>query len=163
MVARSPTRAGAVALVGLAVACDTPNTQVIVDNDYPAASGNVVYEAFWLADAFTTPIPPGTSSDPQTSVFASPNPAYVVLAPGWDPTSTTAPTVFVVLESQGGFALDFDNTLHIPVDDTTFEGNCASGSTIPQGDADFITQRVFQQTFSGLHYDAATCTTTPSP
>jgi hypothetical protein len=139
---------------------DTPHTGVVVENDYPAATANVIVQAFWQSISFTSPIPPGTSSTPETSIFASPNTAYVLLAPRWDPSASTPPTSFVVLESNGGFALHVDMTLTIPVDDTTFTGNCTAGSFLSQAEADFITQNVFAQTFAGLHYDAATCTTT---
>jgi hypothetical protein len=97
-------------------------------------------------------------------VAASANTAYVVLAPGWDPTSdptsTTQPTSFIVLQSRDGFAVNLGDTLHIPVDDTTFAGNCTAGSVLTQAQADFITQLVFPSTFRSFHYDAATCTTT---
>jgi hypothetical protein len=53
--------------------------------------------------------------------------------------------------------------LTITVDDTAFIGNCAAGTFLAQTEADFVTQRVFAQTFAGLHYDAATCTTTGAP
>jgi hypothetical protein len=147
------------AALTLTLACDTPHTEVVVDNGYARASGDVIYQAFWQAVPFTTPILPGTSSDAQISVFASPNTAYVLLAPGWDPSSAAMPASLVVLESRMGYELHFDTTLHIPVDDTTFAGNCAVGSTLSQNDADFITQNVFANVFANLHYDAATCTT----
>jgi hypothetical protein len=149
----------------LAAGClnvDTPYTWVVLDNDYPASAETplVVYEAFWQAVTFSTPVPPGASSDRQSTVPASDNTAYAVLAPGWDPTSSSPPTSFVVLQSsQGGFAVNLNRTLHIPVDDTHFAGNCSSGSVLTQTQADFITQIVFPSTFAGLHYDAATCTT----
>jgi hypothetical protein len=108
----------------------------------------VVYRASWQAVSFTTPVAPGTSSDPEVTVFASSNTAWVVLA---------TPSL-VVLESRAGFELPFDSTLHIPVDDSHFAGNCATGSTLPQGEADFITENVFASVFAGLTYDAATCT-----
>jgi hypothetical protein len=145
------------------VGCDTPHTLVVLDNDYPTTSMLVAYDAFWQSVRFPAPVPPAMSSDPQPALAASPNLAYVVLAPGWDPSSATPPTTFVVLESREGFALDFNSTLDIPLDDTTFAGNCAAGSTLMQPQADFITQRVFQATFAGLSYDAATCTATRAP
>lgn len=169
--ARSATRvAGRVSacvlsLALLAAGCnDTPYVYVVIDNDYPTSTAVplVVYQAYWQAVSFTTPLAPGTTSAPQSSVAASDNTAYAVLAPGWDPTSTTSPTSFIVLQSRLGFAVHFDNTLHIPVDDTTFAGNCAAGSFLTQPQADVITQLVFPSVFAGLHYDAATCTTTAS-
>lgn len=145
--------------------CDTPETFVVLDNHYPSATTNplVVFHAFWQAVAFTTPILPGSSSGPQTTVAASPNTAYVVLAPGWDPTSSAPPPSLIVLQSRSGFEVHLDNTLHIPVDDTTFVGNCAARAFLTQDQADFITQRVFAGDFAGLSYDAATCTTTGGP
>jgi hypothetical protein len=137
----------------------TTTTFVVLENDYPATSGLVIYQAFWQAVSFPTPIPPGASSDPQNTVFASANTAYVVLAPGWDPTSTTPPTSFVVLQSQQGYGVRVRDTVHIPVSDSSFVGNCAAGSFLTQSQADFITQIVFQSIFAGLKYDAATCTT----
>ena len=161
MVCRS-YRLAAIA-IGMIAGCDTPTTSVIFENDYPAASKLVIYEAFWQSVALTVPVAPTMSSDPLPALAASSNPAYVVLAPGWDPASTAPPTSFVILQSRDGFALHFNSTLHIPVDDTTFEGNCAAGSLLMQPQADFITERVFQATFAGLSYDAATCTTTSAP
>jgi hypothetical protein len=141
---------------------DTPYTYVALDNQYPAsaAAPRVVYRAYWQAVAFTTPVPPGSSSAPQTAVPASDNTAWVVLAPGWDPSSSLPPTSFVVMQSQSGFAVHLNDTLHIPVDDAHFVGNCATGSALTETQAKFITQLVFPSVFNGLKYDAATCTTT---
>jgi hypothetical protein len=143
--------------------CDQkPDTSVVVDNLYASKSVSlVVYRAFWQAVAFTTPIAPGTSSDPQPTVPASANTAYVVLAPGWDPASSSPPASLIVMQSVDGFDVAYDLTLHIPVDDTTFAGNCAAGSFLSQAQADFITRQIFRDDFAGLRYDAATCTTTP--
>ena len=143
---------------------DTPSTNVSFDNRYPAAAARplVVYEAHWQAitlDA-STPILPGESVEAST-VPASANTAYVVLAPGWNPDAGAPPTAFVVLESKSGFAVHLGDTLHIPVGDTAFTGNCAAGSFLAQPEADFVTQIVFPDTFGGLRYAAATCTTTP--
>jgi hypothetical protein len=149
-------------LVAACANVDTPYTYVVLDNDYPASAPVplVVYQAYWQAVAFTTPVPPGSSSPTLSTVPASDNTAWVVLAPGWDPTSASPPTRLVVLQSRSGFAVHRTDTLHIPVDDTHFAGNCASGSTLTQSQADFITQTVFPDVFRGLRYDAATCTTT---
>lgn len=57
--------------------------------------------------------------------------------------------------------MDVRNTLHIPVSDASFAGNCAAGGVLTQSQADFITQIVFPDVFGGFTYDAATCTTTP--
>ena len=124
----------------------------------------VVYDAYWLNVSFQgQSVPPGASSDAKDAIPASAdNTAYVVLAPGWDPASTTPPTTFLLLESRGGFALALGDTLHIPVDDVGFAGNCAAGSTLTQTEADFLTQIVFPRDFTGFTYDASTCTTTPT-
>jgi hypothetical protein len=147
----------------LAGACgDAPHTYVSLDNAYPASSPSpVVYRGWWQAVLFSSPIPPGGSSGLESTVAASDNTAYVVLAPGWDLTSATRPTSFVVLQSKDGFAVHLNDTLRIPVDDAHFAGNCAAGSHLTQQQADFITQLVFPSTFASFRYDAATCATTP--
>jgi hypothetical protein len=152
----------------LALGCEgDPHTAVVLDNDYPAAAvpAQVVYQGYWQAVTFATPVPPGSSSAPQSTVGASDNTAYVVLAPGWDPDAgaSTVPASLVVLQSKNGYGVHLDDTLHIPVDDSTFAGNCAAGSTLTQAQADFITQLVFPSVFASLHYDAATCAVTPIP
>lgn len=156
--------AGALLFVLFVVGCDTPYTYVVLDNRYPRASTNslVVYEAFWQAISFQTPIPPGSSSVPESTIAASANTAYVVLAPGWDAANSVSPVSFIVLESRLGFAVQLNQTLHIPVDDATFIGNCTSQSHLTQAQADFLTQIVFANLFIALSYDAATCSTTPT-
>ena len=149
------------ALVGFA--CEVPTTVVAVENQYPTASNDVVYRAFWQAVRFDMPLAPGNTSDELPTVPASANTAYALLAPGFDPASTTRPTSIVVLESKSGFSIPLDTTLHIPIDDTTFAGNCAAGSFLSQDQADFVTERVFQADMTGLIYDAATCTTRSAP
>jgi hypothetical protein len=160
----------ALVLVAFVQACDrAPQTQVILDNHYSpsAAVPLVVYRAFWQAVALQEAVVPGSSSSAQSTVAASDNTAYVILAPGWDPTSTAPPTSFVLLQSRGGFGVHLDETLHIPVDDSTFAGNCAAGSFLSQDQADFISQRIFTSTIFAdaapppFHYDAATCTMSP--
>jgi len=169
--ARNPYAPLALAVFAtLALGCTAPQTNVVLQNDYPTGQTAplVVYGAAWQAVTFTSAVPPGSSSTPQSTVPASANTAYVVLAPGWnatsdatsDPTSTTRPTSLVVLQSRDGFAVNLGDTLHIPVSDATFTGNCATGSVLTQAQADFITQLVFPSTFASLRYDAATCTTT---
>jgi hypothetical protein len=171
-------------LMPLATACDyvdTPYTYVVFQNDYPpsATSPFVVYEAYWLNAFLEQPLPPGSSSPPQTAVATSGNTAYVVLAPGWNLDASVPRTSLLILKSRSDFAVDLDHTLDIPIDDTTFAGNCAVGSFLSQQEADFITQVVFPSAeqgagweagpgepdvpnlFAGLHYDAATCTLSP--
>jgi hypothetical protein len=148
------------ALIALLLfACDQgPQTAVVLDNESAAP----VYRAHWEAVSFEG-VPPGSSSGPQPTVPASPSDVYVVLAPGWDPASGATPASFVVLKSVGPSGVNYDDTLHITVDDTTFIGNCAAKSYLPQADADFITQLVFPKDFAQRRYDATTCTTTPAP
>jgi len=155
----------AIIVAWVGVGCDTPSTNVVIDNRYPPSPTNshVIYRAFWQAVSFDAPIAPGSASDPQATPPASANTAYVLVAPGLDPSGTSTPTSFIVLQSRDGFSVSLDHTLEIAVDDTTFAGDCATGSFLSQAQADFITQRVFAQAFTGLSYDAATCTTSERP
>ncbi len=153
----------ALSFATLVAGCDSrPQTFVLVENNYTPSptSALVIYRAYWQAVPFQNPISPGTSSDAQSTVPASANTAYVVVAPGWDPDASASPTSFVVMQSRDGFDVHLDDTLHIPVDDTTFVGNCATGSFLSQGQADFITQLVFPIEFAPFRYDAASCSTT---
>jgi len=158
---------GSLVFASLAIGCagfpdKAPTTSVLLDNDYSpsATAAPVVYQAFWLNVAFQAPVAPGSSSEPQSAIPASENTAYVLLTPGWDPTSSAPPTSFVAIQSRGGFGVALGDTLHIPVGDASFEGNCAAGSHLTQEQADFLTQIVFASTFAGLRYDPSTCTTT---
>jgi hypothetical protein len=152
----------ALSLALVASGCDDPQTSVVLDNGYAPYTTVplVVYRAYWQAVSFEDPVAPGASSAPQSTVPASDNTAYVLLAPGWDPTSSAPPTSFIALQSRSGFAVHLGDTVHIPVDDTTFAGNCASGSVLTQAQADFITQLVFANDSGSFTYDAASCTTT---
>jgi hypothetical protein len=154
-----------------AAACDAPNTRVVLDNDYPPSTSGalVVYRAFWQAVSFSAPVLPGSSSALESTVAASENTAWAVLAPGWDPAGAATdggapdPASLIVLESRAGFAVQLNQTLHIPVDDTSFAGRCAAGSRLAQDQADLATQQIFAGLFAGLQYDAATCTSTGGP
>ena len=163
-----PRASGVAGLVLLALAggCDqAPHTAVILENDYPSSATQplVVYQAYWQGVAFTDPLEPGASSAPQTTEPTSGSTAYVVVAPGWDPELSATPASLVVMQSSSDLSVGANYTLHLPVNDTTFAGNCAAGSVLLQAQADFITQRVFPCVFATLHYDAATCTVTPRP
>jgi hypothetical protein len=161
----------ALLLASFVMACDQhPQTWVVFENSYPSSAGTavVVYRAFWQALAFQQSLPPGASSDPQDAgvLAASANIAYAVLAPGWNPDAGSVPASLVFLQSRSGFEVQLNDTLYIPVDDTTFAGNCSAGSFLSQDQADFLTQRVFTQTlfpdaFPPFRYEAKTCTTTP--
>jgi hypothetical protein len=170
---RSLVPAGIVVVCGafasIMSGCDSPSTDVLLANQYPASSGFVVFDAFWQAVSLANPecpVEPGDSSAAQSTVAASDNTAYVVIAPGYTGScdgGAATPASQLVLQSRQGFSVHTNTTLTIPVDDTTFAGNCAAGSTLSQDQADFITTRVFAADFAGLHYDAATCTTTLAP
>jgi hypothetical protein len=153
----------AVVAASVAGGCVPYSTNVVIENRYTSATPSplVIYRAAWHAIAFKEPIAPGASSAAEVTVPASNNTAYVVVAPGWDPASSTKPTKLVVMQSRDGFEVHLDTTLHIPVDDATFAGNCAAGSRLAQADADVLTQLVFPGDFAGVTYDAATCITTP--
>jgi hypothetical protein len=153
-------------LVIAAAACDSvPPTGVVFDDAYPlsATYPRVVYRAYWENAALPAPLSPGDSSDPVGTVPASLGPAYVVVAPGWDPTSGAPPASLVVLQSKGTYDVHLGGTVHVTVSDDTFDGNCETGSHLTQQQADFITQLVFPADFASLTYDAATCTATPNP
>jgi hypothetical protein len=154
--------APALLLLALLITACPPQTLVVIKNEFAPSTAFVVYRAFWQAVPFNTPVAPGASSDPASTVAATDNTAYVVLAPGWDPASAAPPASFIVLESRSGFTVQLNHVLDIPVDDATFAGDCAAGSSLTQAEADFITQIVFPGVFAGLSYDAATCTTHPA-
>lgn len=139
-----------------------PETSVVVDNRYSSGSGLVIYDAHWQNVSLSgQPVAPGASSAPESTVPASAdNTAYVLLAPGWDPTSANPPTAFILLQSRRGFSVELGDTLHLPVDDTTFTGNCAAGDALTAAQADFLMNVVFPGDTAGYDYDAATCTTT---
>ncbi len=138
-------------------------TEVVIENGYSLPAKAVVYRAFWQAVRFDAPLAPGDASDPQATVPASANTAYALLAPGFDPGSSAQPASVIVVESRSGFAVDLGSTLHITIDDVSFAGNCATGSVLTQGQADFVMQRVFASEMDGRAYDAATCTTRGAP
>jgi hypothetical protein len=153
----------AVAAATAASGCVPYSTNVVIENRYTSATPSplVIYRATWHAVAFKEPIAPGASSAAEVTLPASSNTAYVIAAPGWDPSSKTKPAKLVVMQSRAGYEVHLDTTLHIPVDDATFAGNCGAGSRLSQADADVLTQLVFPCDFVGVTYDAATCTTTP--
>ena len=155
---------GAAALV----ACETATpTSAVVDNAYAAvpdggdpAAQTVVYRAWWVATYFPDPVAGGTTSAEQRSVPAT-ELAYALLAPGWDPASTTPPSRLIVVRSKAPLESVRGEVLHIAVSDQTFTGNCVAGQPLSQEDADFVTQRIFPGPFANVTYDAKTCTSTP--
>jgi hypothetical protein len=167
-VARACALSSPFAALALVAGCHgAPHTAAVIENDYAAATKLVVYRALWQTALFQDPVAPGSVSDEQDTSSTSSSTAYVVLAPGWDPSDPTPPASFVFLQSRAGLDVHLDQVLRIPVDDTTFIGNCAAGSFLSQAQADFITQRIFGTGLfpdvgtASFHYDPATCTTTP--
>jgi hypothetical protein len=153
----------ALAPIAAMLGCDArPVTTVTIHNQYPASAKNplVVYRARWQAVAFADPIVPGSSSVAEGAVPASSDTAYVVLAPGWDPASDSPPASLVVVQSREGFELHLDSALHIPIDDTSFIGNCAAGTFLSEAQAAFVTQLLFPDVFASRRYDPASCTVT---
>jgi hypothetical protein len=152
-------------------ACDTEAaTFAVVHNGYNAdtsssdggaSAGIVVYRAWWSATYFADPVTPGSGSVEQRTVPGT-DFAYALLAPGWNPSSTTPPTRLVPLRSKARLTVGRGDLLHVIVSDDAFAGNCASGQPLSQEDADFITQRIFPGPFADLVYDAKTCTTKPA-
>jgi hypothetical protein len=157
----------AIPLFAALVACDTEDaTTAVVANDYPAAADGgtsdavVVYRAWWVTTLFASSVSPGASSATERTVPGEDH-AYALLAPGWDPSSTTPPTRLVPVRSATKLTVDRGATLNVVVNPVTFVGNCANGTPLSQDDADFITTRIFPGPFAGHHYDAATCTLSP--
>jgi hypothetical protein len=153
-------------LVGLS-ACDTEDpTMVVVDNDFPAAGeaaaptgGTAVFKVWWVTSLLPDPVAPGGEGLAERTVPAT-DFAYAVLAPGWDPSSATAPAVLLPAKSSVRLSAARGDTLHVHVSDATFVGDCAAGAPLSQSDADFIAQRIFPGELAGVVYDAATCTAT---
>lgn len=146
---------------------ETPSEAVVV-NDYGAAASDgsfagevTIYRAWYATTLFREPLGPGEQSAPQRTVPGKAR-AYVVLAVGWDPTSSAPPSSFVAAMSKSAFDVDRGGTLRITVSDDSFTGRCDGAEPLSQKDADFITQRIFPAEFAGLDYDAATCTAGPS-
>ena len=161
----------ATALSGAAlVACATETpTFAVVDSAYPAVAEGadpseqtVVYRAWWVATYFADPVAGGATSVEQRSVPAS-GFAYAVLAPGWDPASTTSPSRLIPVKSNAPLSVARGQVLHIEVSDQTFTGNCLAGHPLSQDEADFVTQRIFPGAFENVTYDAKSCTSTAVP
>ena len=161
----------AAAVAGVAIAaCDSETaTTAVVENGYPAppdggdpAKQTVVYRTWWVATYFPDPVPGGMASS-ELRIIPGSDFAYAVLAPGWDPASTTPPTSFVVVKSKSPLTVGRSEVLHVAISDQTFAGNCAAKQPLSQSEADFITQSIFPGEFMNATYDAKTCVTTPVP
>jgi hypothetical protein len=130
----------------------------VVDNRHEAPA--VVYRAWWSVTYFATPVPAGGESS-ANRVVTSTDYAYALLAPGWDPDAGAPPTTLVAVRTKDKLTVGRGATLHIAFSDETADGNCAAGLPLPQDVADLITKSVFPDEFSGISYDAATCTARP--
>lgn len=162
------TCGAALAAAAVLAACDTETaTQAVIDNGYATlADGGdptmqtVVYRGWWQATYFPDAVAAGSESSEYRTVPGS-DTAYALLAVGWDPSSTTPPTVLIPVMSKAEVAVQRGDVLHITVSDQTFNGNCAGSAPLSQDQADFITQRIFPGPFTNMTYDAKTCTLTP--
>ncbi|HEX4341581.1 MAG TPA: hypothetical protein VH062_36980 [Polyangiaceae bacterium] len=143
---------------------ETP-TRAVVANDLREAGDGapsaqlVVYRVWYSTTYFGDPVLPGAESDEQRIVPGS-DTAYAVLASGWEPSSPATARSFVALRSKHALSVARGDVLSIAVSDSTFTGRCDDSSPLTQTQADFITTRIFPGEFAGVHYDAATCTTT---
>jgi hypothetical protein len=156
-----------VLLAACASACDTPDaTYAVVDDRYPAVpdGGDTsqelsVYKAWWSVALLSDPVAAGQEGQEHRVVTAN-DYAYVLLAPGWDPSAVAPPATLIPLRSNAPLFVARGDTLHIAVGDTTMTGNCAAGKPLDQATADFITQRIFPGDFAGVAYDATRCRAT---
>jgi hypothetical protein len=155
-------------ITGVALtACETEDpTYAVVDNDYPiSADGGApaldvaVYKVWWSSSLFSTPVGAGLESS-TSRVETGSDHAYALLAPGWDPASTSTPTTLVPVRTRDALFVTRGGTLHIRLSDTTVVGNCGAQSSgpLPQAEADFITERIFPGEFTAGTYAASTCT-----
>ncbi|HYQ46799.1 MAG TPA: hypothetical protein VER11_32740 [Polyangiaceae bacterium] len=142
--------------------CNTSEpTTAVLSNDYPVASDAetmAVYRGWWSVAQFAEPVLAGQVSDPIRVVRGS-DYGYALLAPGWDTALGTSPATLIPLRSAEQLSVDRGELLTFRVSPSATVGDCAAGSPLTQEDADFITQRIFPVEFSGLVYDAASCST----
>jgi hypothetical protein len=129
-------------------------TNIEIANAYPraehGAAAIVVHALWWSTTLFHEPLAPGAESERKRTVNGS-DYAYAVLE---------VDHALIPIRSKKALAAVRGDTLHIDVSDATFTGRCDGGKPLSQHDADLITQRIFPGTFSGIRYDAATCTST---
>jgi hypothetical protein len=155
-------------LPALALACGTPDaTYAVIDDGYPAVPEGgdpsqtiSVYAGWWLVATFPTPVAGGGESETERVVTGT-DYAFLVLAPGWAPSSGSPPTHLIPAMTKDKVSAARGDTLHIQVDDAHVAGNCAAGQPLTQAQADVITQSIFPGAFAGVVYDAASCTSTP--
>lgn len=142
------------------IGCETEEpTHAVVENTY---TDGVVYRAWWVVTLFEEPVAASATSAELRSVPET-GFAYALLAPGWDPASGAPPASLIAVKSKVPLTVGRGGTLRIQVSDALFEGQCSAKQPLAQADADLITQRIFPAELANLHYDAATCKTTPAP
>jgi hypothetical protein len=149
----------------LLAGCNTSEpTTAVLSNEYPSAgdAGSAdsmpVYKGWWSVAQFPEPVPAGQVSDPVRIVQGS-DYGYALLAPGWEPSSSTPPTTLIALRSARKMSVGRGELLTFVVSEQAAIGDCAAGNPLTQEDADYITQRIFPGEFAGLSYDASSCTT----
>lgn len=146
-----------------AASCETADpTLAVLDNAFSApinsADQTTVYKGWWSVTEFPDPVGPGQSSEDERVIPARAY-AYLLLAPGWNPSSPEPPTRLIPVRTKSQLSVERGDRLQIVIADDTIDGNCTNGSALSQDEADFITQRIFPGEFAGRLYDAATCAT----
>jgi hypothetical protein len=165
--------AAALAALGLALslgACQTPDASgAILANEYPPvvdggdpSTEMTIYKAWYAVSYFADPIAPGQDSQANRMVPVD-DYVYLLLAPGWDPSSSVLPTKLIAVETITTHPITRGEVVRVPIRPETIKGNCAAGSPLSQAEADFLTTQIFPEDFAGSHYDAATCTATLPP
>jgi hypothetical protein len=147
------------AVPGVLSSCQTAEpTRAVLDNAYAVGDAGTkvtIYEGWWSVAAFFEPVPAGAESAP-VRVVKGADFAYALLARGWDPEAASPPALIPV-RTREKLSVKRGDTLHIRVAPDAVDGDCATGTPLSQEEADFITQRIFPGEFSGVHYDAGTC------
>jgi hypothetical protein len=141
---------------------ETPTRATVVNGYAEAGDGApaaqlVVYRVWYSTTLFRDPVLPKASSGVQRIVPGS-DEAYAVLTSHWDPASGDTPRAFIPVRSRRALSVARGDVLQIVVSDATFVGRCDGEGPLTQSQADFITTRIFPAEFTGVHYDAATCT-----
>ena len=149
------------------VGCNTSDpTSAVLANQYPpaidagSADSMAVYKGWWAVTQFADPVAAGQVSDPVRVVQGN-DYGYALLAPGWDPSSSTLPSTLIPLRSASKLSVARGDTLNFVVSDDATVGNCSAGKPLTQEDADFITQRIFPGEFANVNYDATLCKASP--
>jgi len=154
-------------------ACDDPTeATAIVENHFDpdatdggaspkTASGQpvfTVYKAWYSTALFADPIAAGGASGETRIVGGTPDYAYALLAPDYDP-SAGPPASLVAVRTRDKIAGARGETLRIVFSPNTVRGPCSGEAPLTQDEYDFITQRIFPADFDGgATLAAAPCT-----